>query len=91
MIKCFYCLTLAFALSGFEVQAFAADSHPTIEHAVANLEQTKADLESGEHGFGGHRSAAIEHIDAALKELHLALDYAHEHPEKIQPGTPASR
>jgi hypothetical protein len=70
---------------GMAISAHAADeSHPTIHNAITALEHTKTELESGEYGFGGHRSQAIEHIDAALKELHLALDYAHDHPDEIK-------
>ncbi|PYU25704.1 MAG: hypothetical protein DMG32_11645 [Acidobacteria bacterium] len=25
--------------------------------------------------FGGHRAKAVEHLDQALKELHMAMDY----------------
>jgi hypothetical protein len=77
-------IVLSFLTFAVTAPALAADEkHPTIHHAIVTLEATKDELEKGEHGFGGHRSAAIEHIDAALKELHQALEYADAHPGAI--------
>lgn len=81
-----FALCATFLLIGLAAPALAEEQHPTIEHAITALEQTKAELANGEHGFGGHRSKAIENIDTALKELHLALDYAQAHPEEIKPA-----
>lgn len=60
--------------------------HSGIHHAIAALEQTKEELKSGERGFGGHRSKAIEHIEAALRELRQALAFADAHPGEIKPS-----
>jgi len=83
-------LCLGIAVSFLLLGAFSAaaeeERYPSIHHAIAALERTKQELETGEHGFGGHRSQAIEHIDGALKELHLALAYADAHPDKIVPA-----
>jgi len=86
-MKKLYLYAFAFILPlSLTPSARAADEHPTIAHAIASLEHTKQELEGGEHGFGGHRSKAIEHIDSALKELHEALQYAQDHPDEVKPA-----
>ncbi len=88
-------LCLYMVLCALATGAHADEKHPTIHHAIATLEQTKTELENGEHGFGGHRAKAIEHIDLALKELHEALSYSEIHPDEVKaPGaimTPPDR
>jgi Spy/CpxP family protein refolding chaperone len=51
------------------------EHHPEIHHAIHALEHAKEMLEKAAHDYGGHRQAAIEHIDMALKELHEALEF----------------
>jgi tryptophanyl-tRNA synthetase len=84
MQKIPFYIVLFFLVLGINAPAYAQQNHPAIRHAIATLEQTKTDLENGEHGFGGHRSAALEHIDAALKELQQALEYADAHPGEVR-------
>lgn len=64
-------LLLVFAL-GVGV-AWTAESHPEIHEAQADLRQAKDRLEHAAHDFAGHRAKAIDHINAALNELKLAL------------------
>jgi hypothetical protein len=86
----FICMAIAvvFAASfmAAPAQAGVKDNDKEIHKAIAKLEKTKQDLAAGKSGdeYGGHREEAIKHIDAALGELHQALDYAHAHPKDEQ-------
>jgi hypothetical protein len=60
--------------------------HPQGRDVPAELEQARRQLhgahESLEHAggeWGGHKVSAMNHIEAALKELEEAERYAHEH------------
>ena len=52
------------------------ERHPAIHKAENKLHAAKEDLEHAAHDFGGHRVKAIEHINAALEELKMALEFA---------------
>ncbi len=54
------------------------EHHPEIHHAMHALENAKTDLEKAKHDFGGHRTKALEHVNAALDELKQALAYREE-------------
>lgn len=51
-------------------------AHKQIHRAIQLCQQAKAVLEKGGHDFGGHRVAAIRHIDKAIDQLHKAIQYA---------------
>jgi len=53
----------------------AAEPHPEIRAAIRSLERARDHLQHAAHDFGGHRVEAIAAIDAALKQLRLALDF----------------
>ncbi|MBU6474906.1 MAG: hypothetical protein KGL10_09030 [Alphaproteobacteria bacterium] len=61
--------------------AMHGEKHPKINGAIYKLEHAKEDLNKAAHDFGGHRAAAIQHIDAALAELHQALEYDAHHDD----------
>ncbi len=48
--------------------------HPEIMEAIHALEKAKQHLQEAKHEFGGHRRDAVEAIDKALFQLHLALE-----------------
>ncbi|PYX42938.1 MAG: hypothetical protein DMG83_19235 [Acidobacteria bacterium] len=50
-----------------------------VESAKRALQGARNDLEHAGGNWGGHRAAAMNHIDQALKELAEAEKYAHEH------------
>ena len=52
-----------------------AEPHPEIWAAIHSLEHAKEHLEHAAHDFNGHRVDAIGAIDAALRQLHVCLDY----------------
>lgn len=50
-----------------------------VESAKRALQGARNDLEHAGGNWGGHRAAAMNHIEEALKELAEAEKYAHEH------------
>ncbi len=55
------------------------DRHPEMKAAAEKLQHAKEDLEHAAHDYGGHRESAQKHIDAALDEIHQALEYSNHH------------
>jgi len=52
------------------------ERHPVIRESIEKVEGARRDLvEYADRDFGGHRAKAVEHLDQALRELHMALDY----------------
>jgi hypothetical protein len=52
------------------------ERHPVIRESIEKIERARHDLQDhADRDFGGHRAKAVEHLDQALKELHLAMDY----------------
>lgn len=49
--------------------------HPEIWAAIHSLEHAREHLDHAAHDFHGHRADAIGAIDAALRQLHICLDY----------------
>jgi hypothetical protein len=52
-----------------------AEPHPEIWAAIHSLEHAREHLDHAAHDFNGHRVEAIGAIDAALRQLHVCLDY----------------
>ncbi|MGH9738540.1 MAG: hypothetical protein ACRD4X_08110 [Candidatus Acidiferrales bacterium] len=55
--------------------AAAAEPHPEIRAAMANLREAREHLNHASHDFGGHRVAAIKAVDEAIHQLQLAMQY----------------
>jgi hypothetical protein len=55
------------------------DGPAEVESAKRALQGARNDLEHAGGNWGGHRAAAMNHIDQALKELAEAEKYAREH------------
>ena len=51
------------------------ERHPQIRAAMESLHQAHESLEHADHDFGGHRVAAMKHIEQAQHELELCLKY----------------
>ena len=49
--------------------------HPEINDAIRSLERAKAHLQGAAHDFNGHRADALAAVDAALRQLHIIVDY----------------
>ncbi len=56
-------------------RAAAAEPHPEIRAALANLREAREHLAHGAHDFGGHRVAAMQHVDEAIREAETCLKY----------------
>jgi hypothetical protein len=52
------------------------EHHPELHRAMRKLRGAKADLEKAASDFGGHKAKAIAAINAALEELHQAINYS---------------
>jgi hypothetical protein len=54
--------------------ARGGERHPEMRAAINHLERIKSLLErKAAHDFGGHKKAAIGHIDQAIEELRAGL------------------
>jgi hypothetical protein len=53
----------------------AAEPHPELRAAMANLREAREHLDHAAHDFGGHRVAAIKAVDAAIHEVDEAMKY----------------
>jgi hypothetical protein len=58
---------------------FQKDKPAEVDRAEQSLHTAKSELEKAGTEWGGHRVAAIKHIDAALQELEKAEDWAKQH------------
>jgi hypothetical protein len=51
------------------------ERHPHIRKAIHELREARRELVTAAHDFGGHRVEAVAAVDAAIKQLELALKY----------------
>jgi hypothetical protein len=49
------------------------ERHPEIRRALRALENARVALQNGAQDFGGHREAALDATNNAIKQLQLAL------------------
>ena len=49
------------------------ERHPHIDEALEAMRSAKHHLETAEHGFGGHRAKAIEHLNRAIHEAEICM------------------
>ena len=50
-----------------------AGEHPEMQAALQSLQDAKKHLEKAGHDFGGHRQAALNHVNEAIEEMHAAF------------------
>jgi hypothetical protein len=60
------------------VQASKKDVPAEMHNAIEQLNTAKADLEKAGGEWGGHKANAINHINEALREINLGVDWAHK-------------
>jgi anti-sigma-K factor RskA len=77
-------IALALPLANFATPA--DEQHPVIREAIDKLQDVRSLLvNDADRDFHGHRANAVKHVDAALSELHQALesdrDHGHDHDQ----------
>ena len=55
--------------------AYAANSHKKLREAIDALKEARDYLDHAHHDFGGHKREAIEHVDRAIHQLKVCLDF----------------
>lgn len=73
-------MVLLLALSGFAAPQ-REDVPAELQRGREALQTAKNELEHAGQEWGGHRVAAIKHVDAALGELRQAEQWARQHHE----------
>jgi hypothetical protein len=56
-----------------------AEPQPNMQEAMGHLQQAKAALERAEHDKGGHREKALEHVNQAIHQVQVGIDFANKH------------
>ncbi len=70
-------IALALPLANFATPA--DEHHPVIRAAIDKIQDVRSDLvNDADRDFHGHRAKAVADLDAALRELHQALDSDHD-------------
>lgn len=75
-------VALALPLAKLATSAPADEPHPVIRQAIDKIQDVRGELvNDADRDFHGHRANAVRHLDAALSELHQALDSdrGHDH------------
>lgn len=57
-------------------QPVPQERHPVVRESIEKIESARHDLvDYADRDFGGHRAKAVEHLNQALRELHMAMDF----------------
>jgi hypothetical protein len=64
--------------TGFAAGQANADQ-PRMHDAMKNLRQARADLVAATNDKGGHRAAALRHVDAAIAQVDRGIRYDRRH------------
>lgn len=64
---------LGFALTTGVLIGHATADQPAMHNALANLQQAKTNLQNATSDKGGHRVAAMAHVDAAIAEVRAGI------------------
>ncbi len=70
---------LGIALSTTIVPARAEQVH--MEDALATLQTAEHQLQVAEEDKGGHRAKALQHVQAAIKQIEAGIHFAQKHPK----------
>jgi hypothetical protein len=69
-------MALGLTLAGSAALAQRGANHPRLVKAIEDMKEAKAYLQNAPKTFGGHKAKAINALDAAIRELEAALDFA---------------
>lgn len=76
-------LTVALPLALVATAAFKVGEYvqgqPHMAAAMESLKSAKTHLQEAAEDKGGHRAAAIKHVDEAMKQVQAGIDYAAAH------------
>jgi len=65
------------AIPGDDARASNLDEHfPHMQHALRNLRDARTELQNADPIFAGHREAALNHANAAIKQLEDGISAA---------------
>jgi len=89
-------MTLTFTSSAFGAAAQGAkapqkpaEELPHMDPALSLLKQAQSELEKGASEFGGHREAALQHVNTAVSLTQSAIDtFLKEHPSAVHNEIP---
>jgi len=62
----------------------AQEQHPDMTAAQHDLESAKSHLQAAGHDYSGHRKAAIEAVDRALKDVREGLASVEKKENKVE-------
>ncbi len=60
------------------VSAFA-EEQPHMRAALEALQKAKQELQQAEHDKGGHRTKALQHVDQAINQVQMGVNYDEKH------------
>jgi hypothetical protein len=55
------------------------DEPSMMNSGISSLETAKADFERAINNWGGRKTRAVAHIDQALQDLQIGIDWAKQH------------
>ena len=84
-MRMLFTIIVLMALTGFAVPQKAhkpaADVPVEMVRAEQSLQAAKSELIHAGDEWGGHRMGAIQHVDAALNEIHKGMQWAKQHKD----------
>ena len=62
-----------------EMQSGNVDEPGMMNSGISSLQNAKADFAKAGNGWGGKKASAVAHIDQALRDLQVGIDWAKQH------------
>jgi hypothetical protein len=79
-------LVAALALLGLAGSIAVAEEHPRLHVALYELRHARTDLKNAGTNFGGHKKAALEALNDAIKQVEEALEAVDDNTKGTDPG-----
>lgn len=82
----FFAMTVILGLLSVPISTAAAthaddEDQPHMQAALEALQQAKHHLEEAKHDKGGHRTAAIKSVDAAIRHVKAGMESGEKHED----------
>ena len=71
------------------VATAGAEEDAELRAAQRELKQARAHLQQADRDYDGHRRQAVEHLDEALREVRLALEFKEKRSGRDRPAKEA--